>query len=170
MFTPETKLWLSRVGMLLEFLSFWLVAPEILGIERLKRWENDLETWLKNKDLSNHLKLIGLVATYIVVIGWVIFLAIWGFSLLMSGIDFQHPNLMPSLIYLATSLLVALLVRLFVAGLLELTQPIGKRLIQSVTSPILRALEDDTKISRRSLMLGAGLYILSFLLQFWTTF
>ena len=30
------KSWVNRVGILLEFLSFWLAAPEILGEERLR--------------------------------------------------------------------------------------------------------------------------------------
>ena len=29
------KLWVNRVGIVLEFLSSWLAAPEILGEERL---------------------------------------------------------------------------------------------------------------------------------------
>ena len=31
------KLWVNRVGIVLEFLSFWLAAPEILGEERLRK-------------------------------------------------------------------------------------------------------------------------------------
>jgi hypothetical protein len=30
------KLWVTRVGIVLEFLSFWFAAPEILGEERLE--------------------------------------------------------------------------------------------------------------------------------------
>ncbi len=31
--------WLHRVGMILNFLSFWFAAPELLGEDRMKKWE-----------------------------------------------------------------------------------------------------------------------------------
>ena len=37
------KPWVNRVGIMLEFLSFWLAAPEILGEERLRKLERRLE-------------------------------------------------------------------------------------------------------------------------------
>ena len=37
------KPWVNRVGILLEFLSFWLAAPEILGEERLRKLERRVE-------------------------------------------------------------------------------------------------------------------------------
>jgi hypothetical protein len=41
------KLWVNRVGILLEFLSFWFAAPEILGKERLSALEQRSEQWIK---------------------------------------------------------------------------------------------------------------------------
>ena len=38
-------LWLSRAGIVAEMVSFALVAPEILGTERLRRAEAKLESW-----------------------------------------------------------------------------------------------------------------------------
>ena len=32
--------WLKRAGMILEFISFWLAAPEILGHDRLERLQH----------------------------------------------------------------------------------------------------------------------------------
>ncbi len=37
----------ERLGMVLEFLSFWFAAPEILGEERLKQAEATLEEWMR---------------------------------------------------------------------------------------------------------------------------
>jgi hypothetical protein len=37
------KPWVNRVGIVLEFLSFWLAAPEILGEERLRALERGAE-------------------------------------------------------------------------------------------------------------------------------
>lgn len=38
--------WLNRIGMILEFISVWLVAPELIGEERLLRLENKAESYL----------------------------------------------------------------------------------------------------------------------------
>jgi len=40
-------LWLNRIGLLLDLLSFWFVAPEILGEERLRKIEGVFENLLK---------------------------------------------------------------------------------------------------------------------------
>jgi len=37
---------LNITAIVLEFLSFWFVAPELLGVERLKKLENALYTWI----------------------------------------------------------------------------------------------------------------------------
>jgi len=41
------KPWVNRVGIVLEFLSFWLAAPEILGEERLRALEHRTERRLQ---------------------------------------------------------------------------------------------------------------------------
>jgi hypothetical protein len=40
--TRETADWLSRIGIILGFVSFWFVAPEFIGEARLKQWERAL--------------------------------------------------------------------------------------------------------------------------------
>lgn len=37
------KPWVNRLGIVLEFLSFWFAAPEILGEERLRALERRVE-------------------------------------------------------------------------------------------------------------------------------
>ena len=37
--------WLNRAGILSEAVSFVLIAPEIIGLERLRRVERSIETW-----------------------------------------------------------------------------------------------------------------------------
>jgi hypothetical protein len=39
------KPWVNRVGILLEFLSFWFAAPEILGEKRLRVLERKEWCW-----------------------------------------------------------------------------------------------------------------------------
>jgi hypothetical protein len=35
--------WLNRVGIILTFLAGFCVAPELIGLNRLKRWEQNLK-------------------------------------------------------------------------------------------------------------------------------
>ena len=39
------KPWVNRVGIVLEFLSFWLAGPEILGEARLEALEKRERPW-----------------------------------------------------------------------------------------------------------------------------
>jgi hypothetical protein len=40
--------WLNILGMTLQFFSFWFAAPEILGEEKLKHYENKIKRYLSN--------------------------------------------------------------------------------------------------------------------------
>ena len=44
---PNYSVHLNRVGLILDFLSFWLAAPEILGEDRLRAVEATLKRGLK---------------------------------------------------------------------------------------------------------------------------
>lgn len=52
--------WINILGLVLQFLSFWLAAPELLGSETLKRFENGLIKFLSRLP-SILLGIIGLV-------------------------------------------------------------------------------------------------------------
>ena len=36
--------WLNRVGIILNFLAGFLLAPELIGIERIKKYEKEIKT------------------------------------------------------------------------------------------------------------------------------
>ncbi len=40
--------WINILGMTLQFFSFWFAAPEILGEEKLKHYENKIKRYLSN--------------------------------------------------------------------------------------------------------------------------
>lgn len=65
--------WLNRIGIILEFLSFWLAAPEILGEERLRALERGVERGLE-KQLPRALTLMWLVGTFLGVAVFFLFL------------------------------------------------------------------------------------------------
>jgi hypothetical protein len=39
---------LNRIGLILGFASFWFAAPEFIGEQRLKEWEEGLGSGLRN--------------------------------------------------------------------------------------------------------------------------
>jgi len=73
------KPWVNRVGIVLEFLSFWLAAPEILGERRLRTLERRLERGLR---ALPRVLLILLFSTALVVVT-VMFGLLWGWRMLL---------------------------------------------------------------------------------------
>ena len=59
------KPWVNRVGIVLEFLSFWLAAPEILGEERLRALERRVEKGIMKLPMIL-LLAVGLVLTVVI--------------------------------------------------------------------------------------------------------
>jgi len=37
--------WLNIVGIILNFISAFLIAPELIGIDRIRKLEKDIENW-----------------------------------------------------------------------------------------------------------------------------
>ena len=138
------KPWVNRVGIVLEFLSFWFAAPEILGEERLRALERRVERGISLlavamamiAGLAGMMGLVGLTAVTIMGEeamadwGWVAGIA------LMAGIG------------------------MWLAIMYE----------QKALPRLLRVLADDTRIRRRSLAMGAVLFVVGFLLQLVATF
>ncbi len=46
--TSSLGQWVDRVGLLLQFLSFWFVAPELVGEERIKTLGKSMATFFSN--------------------------------------------------------------------------------------------------------------------------
>lgn len=47
-YTGATEMgWLNRTGMILAYLSFWLMAPELLGEERIKRFQQGITAGIR---------------------------------------------------------------------------------------------------------------------------
>jgi nitrogen fixation protein len=70
--------WINRAGILAEAVSFFLIAPEILGVERLQRAEDVLEEWFSNESLrkrvADHITwLLYLGALIVILLGLFVF-------------------------------------------------------------------------------------------------
>jgi hypothetical protein len=145
------KPWVNRVGILLEFLSFWLAAPEILGEERLRALERRIE-----QATGVLLWALLLVATGVLLIGAL------GLAAGMVIMRFR------------TELWDRLLVYRRAVGMTvwwgALGASLGLALEIVVTRTVLRMMADDARIRQRSLAVGAVLFVVGFLLQLIATF
>jgi hypothetical protein len=152
--------WVNRVGIVLEFLSFWLAAPEILGEERLKKLERRVERGIRV--LSARMM-------------WVIFLAT--VMIYMAVMRFGGPTIrcMESAVASVTSRVLARIVVAAVWGVLGFVAGMAgvqatNKLRATVVQPLLRVLADNERIRQRSLAAGAVLFVVGFLLQLVATF
>ena len=131
---------ITLTGMTLEFLSFWFVAPEILGQDRLERFEGWIERPLSF--VQRHPNTYG------------IFGAITGIlvALIFQYFDITIVN------YWIT--FIVIVIAGGIAGYL-----VGFS-ASRVISTILSELTRDERIRRRAIVIGAVMFIISFLFQF----
>jgi hypothetical protein len=136
----ETADWVNRVGMLLGFVAFWFAAPELIGEQRLLRWEHLAEQGVRLipkgfEKVPTILGLLGFVGSRLV--------------------EDERGAL-----FLMAFALVSVVP-------LTILQVVFER---SLGPWLLRVLAHDERIRARSLFLGAALFTLSFILQFASTF
>ncbi len=143
--------WLNRIGLLFDFISFWLVAPEILGEERLRKLENIIENGIRGCGAISTLLITGLL----IVLG----------SYLLGSISTQtnkFNNLMSYVLFCP-----GLFLLLFLINLVRTT---ADNVIWRTAKRVLNLLADDSQIRQRSLTVGVVFYILGFIIQFWSSF
>jgi hypothetical protein len=152
--------WVNRGGIMLEFLSFWFAAPEILGEERLRALERKVERGIRV--LSNRPRWMTLGVA--VAVGMVL-------------VRLGDPMIrcIESAVSAVASRVVGkvagdILVFVLGAVLGWVWQALMPKLQDRVLSPLLKILADDERIRQRSLAVGAVLFVVGFLLQFVATF
>lgn len=140
--------WANAAGILLQFLSFWLAAPELLGLERLQAIEGRV------RGLIRHLP--GLV------------FALVGLSMAVFGTWFgihssstphfllDHPRAAPAYFIAVTLVMVPLLL---------FHRRITAALERWLVAPLLRRLIMDEGVRVRSLFLGAAFMTVGVVLQ-----
>lgn len=137
--------WLNRIGMVLGFVSFWLVAPEFIGEGRLRSWEHSLAAGLLQmpKIMRRTLLQMSIVSLGVYVVRY---------ALAIRAGHMALPEV-PQSWLLAFGVVSATLVA-----------------SQIVVQPLVSKLANDTQVRQTALFLGAGLFVLSFALQFISTF
>jgi len=133
-------IWLDRLGLVLQFISFWLVAPEILGEQRVRRLGDALGR----------------------VLSWLLFAPIGVVALAGAAyFAFREGELVFRSVLHGILFMLALIVPAAL-GYHNATQKQIPRLIQ--------AIEDFSEFRRLLLAVGAGLFSLGFALQLISTF
>jgi len=159
---------LNRVGMVLGFVSFWLAAPEIIGEEKLRAWEASLvEKPLKHVigGLEFTKPIIGVfmcggVFVFLGLMFWTT-LRDFNWHTLTTGDTTSTPGIKTAEKYAYNAFGIGLAA--FVLGHLIWGT-------QELIAKLLISLANDARFRRRSLTVGACLFILSFIMQFASTF
>ena len=135
----------NRVGMVFGFLSFWFAAPEFIGEQRLKSWEDAIAASLATfRRLPDSLQ--GAIVFTLIFVGP---LYVLYFKYKIAGRIVNSAFLLPTI-----GAVIGYGVSRFVSRL----------------DRIVGALAKDKKVRQRSLLMGAVLFTLAFVLQFLATF
>jgi hypothetical protein len=144
--------WINAVGMLLEFISFWFAAPELLGESSLKRFE---------KGLKNLISIIPILIIFLVISAYGLTFAITGIvGGLKASSEGANPGEMSSfftVIAICTFLYMILMIfykkiKLFLE--IHLSQKLYQKLI------------NNSEIRKSALIIGGILFSIGFLCQF----
>lgn len=157
--------WLNRIGIILNFLSFWFVAPDIIGEARLKAWERNLEKAIGEIG-PGCLGCSGFAAGCLLSITvFTVFIFI-AFQIMARYLLDSEVGVMKSLFVFAT---------IFASGVVCLWQfvrgqEVNEAIISEFIRSVLQRLANEDRIRHRSLLLGIAMFIIGNVLQFVATF
>jgi hypothetical protein len=158
------KEWTERIAMVLEFLSFWFAAPELLGKAILKEWENRLKSGIA---------AIPKIFVYIATIVWIL---LWLFTVLcvLRYADLNLPRESGKRWvdehWLASRALFGGVTGGFFLALYFLRARVRRFAVEKVVKPLLHKFADDSRARQRALALGAALFVTAFILKFIISF
>lgn len=144
--------WVNAIGLLLQFVAFWLAAPELLGEPTLRRFEKGLKK---------------LVTQLPIIIIWIVILGFGITSLvisLMKGWDAARNGTTENEMndfYIKLAIVCGLYF-VFIAFYKQIKKGLETKLAQ----PLVEKLINNTETRKQSLILGAILFSLGFMLQF----
>jgi hypothetical protein len=144
--------WVNAIGLLLQFVAFWLAAPELLGEPTLRRFE---------KGLKKLVTLLPMIIIWVVILGYGVTSLILS---LMKGFDAATNGT-------TTESLTAFYIKLGVATIVYFIfmvfyKRIKKGLETKLAQPLVEKLINNTETRKQSLILGAMLFSLGFIMQF----
>jgi hypothetical protein len=139
--------WLNILGLVLQFIAFWLAAPELLGVEALKRFEAGLV-----KIISQLPGLLFGFLGFSVGLG----LGIYGFYTGMQG---ERENVISSM-YITIGIMVA-----YVLFMVFFYKRLQVYLQRKVAEPLIEKLINNNQTRKAALILGALFFTVGFLAQ-----
>jgi len=144
--------WLNALSILLQFISFWLAAPELIGDVSLKRLNAFLQKFVSN---------ISMIILTLLILGFSLWMGING---ILKGLEYSKSGMSSEdLISQLTILGVACGVYLvFMIYFKRIKLWLDKR----VSIPLVNKFTYSDSFRRNSLLVGALLFTFGFLIQF----
>lgn len=144
--------WLNALGLLLQFLSFWFAAPELLGTSALKRFEIGLRKFLA---------FIPLLIVMLVIAGYGLSFTVIGF---IKGMEAAKTGMETTEMYRYLAVFFTATIAYFI--FMFYYKRIKKWLDLKVAKPLSEKLVHNNETRSTALAIGAVLFTLGFLLQF----
>jgi preprotein translocase subunit SecG len=140
--------YLAIFGLCLQFVAFWLAAPELLGVEALKRFEKGLVKLLANLP-GMTLGIVGFATG--------IGLGVYG---IMVGLKGDSDAAKRAIIW------IAIVFTLYVVFVVVFYKRLQKVLRIRVAEPLMNSLIQNNKTRKIALAVGAAFFTLGFICQF----
>jgi uncharacterized protein YacL len=142
--------WINIIGLCLQFLAFWFAAPELLGVDALKRFEKSL------------IKLISKMPSLILGIAGLVLglsMGIYGINQGLSASDGQESNMV------ATMLVIISISVIYMLYILFFYKKVQRWIEKSFAKPIITKLISNNESRKIALITGAFLFTLGFVFQ-----
>jgi hypothetical protein len=144
--------WLNALGMILQFISFWFAAPELLGVSTLKRFE---------KGLQKFISIIPMILLMIIIAGFGIGLGLMGF---LKGLKGASQGLEEGEFFRYLAILggVSIVYVIFVIRFKRIERWLEMKLAKPLTERLINSNHTRTN----ALIIGALLFTIGFVCQF----
>lgn len=143
----ESMKWINIIGLCLQFLAFWLAAPELLGAETMKRFEKGLVSIIS--------KLPGMLFGFLG-FGLGMGMGVYGFYTGMQG---DKELVYKSMYIMGTIMVVYVVFMVFFYKKLQIY------LQTNVAEPLIEKLINNNQSRKMALVFGAVLFTLGFVFQ-----
>ena len=143
--------WLNAISLIIQFLSFWLAAPELVGDQFLKRFQNGLKTFISK---------LSIIIISVVIIGFSLGLSINGWIQGMSATEQGITGEEIRNYYIFTGVMM-IIYFIFIFRLKQFRAWMER----SVSGPLVDRIINDNNIRKNALILGAVLFTLGFIGQ-----
>lgn len=144
--------WLNALSLLLQFTSFWMVAPEIIGEKSLIRISEMLKKFLSN---------LSIIIIFLIVAAYGITFAVGGtlqgLSASKNGTTETDFNLYFIFLGFAT-----VFYMIFIFNYKKIRNWLDKK----ITGPLIDKFVQNDELRRNSLLTGATLFTVAFIIQF----